>query len=249
MKLVQMWSVGLSLACGMIVSSCSKEDIQTPQPEEKSVNANSSLRQINAVLSAAPSFPSTNGPVGWNVYPANWKRGENESLDMAALPTGTSTLTHQWGDTKFPWAKPLTANVFVPGNATILTATTQFSPNSPQGERSAVTTKIKYLKPGKKYAIIFNVSTTLGDLRPGAVSAAYSKGIEIAKYASGADFGFANSDYVDFAGKEGQWISKTIIFTAISQDVQFTFAPKLAGKGEYSWVNIYVDKTSIKELN
>ncbi|MCE7067347.1 hypothetical protein [Dyadobacter sp. CY326] len=86
----------------MMMSSLSKEDAQTPEPVIGE-RTDASMQGIPPILTpVAASIPATYGLTGSNVYPAGWQRGPICSSDLALLPTGTSSLTHLFGNPGLP---------------------------------------------------------------------------------------------------------------------------------------------------
>ncbi|WAC11387.1 hypothetical protein [Dyadobacter pollutisoli] len=245
MNLVQKLPIGLSLVCVMFVSSCSKEDIQTIQPQTGSIITSSNLKEQGGVLSGLLDFPATNGQPGINTFPPDWARLVIKLPDNSkAFPTGTSTLTHLWGKELVPWVKPLPKILGVRDMFSIVTvATNHHLTSNISNDYSRVKTKIKQLKKGKEYAITFYVASTIRNV-PGFVPAYAERAV--------LQIGYANSVmhyYINMAGKEAQWIANTITFEAHDTEAIFTFSADTAQPGQYSYAHIFVDKDSIKELN
>ncbi|WP_031526556.1 hypothetical protein [Dyadobacter crusticola] len=246
MNLVQKLPVGLAIACLLTLSSCSEETMQTADPLNE--RNSSSLRegQEGGGIVVLPSFPTTNGPTGSNVYATHWERNILTNPDNPQiLPTGSSSFTHLWGNSNSPWSKPLPAIAGATSPASIATVTTNSNTWSPNGKRSGVKTKLKYLKPGKKYTITFRVATTQynGYLLP--FVATYAKAVHLVRsYSTGAV-----ADYVDLTGKQAVWVDKTITFTAEESEMTLSFSAINANEGEYSYAHIFVDKNAIQEVN
>lgn len=101
-------------------------------------------------------------------------------------------------------------------------------------------TKMKNLKPGKKYNANVYVSSTIHNV-PG-------KNVKYAK--SAYVWGSNVIKTVDLQGKEAEWVLCSFIFTATSTTelLQFHVGHDLA-VDEYNFANIFVDKNSIKEIN
>ncbi|KAA0990861.1 hypothetical protein [Dyadobacter aurulentus] len=253
MNLVQKLPIGLGLACMMMLSSCSKEDVSAPEPQVGGVNESSGLREETGGVVALPVFPSTIGATGFNIYPAHWKRvviPNLNALTLNVLPTGTSTSTHLWGNASLPWTKAIQAINEVPNGSQIVTVTSSKSNFFYLTDHSAVKTTIKNLKPGKKYSLTFYVASTHKNVVPAPFTSGYAKEAGISLSYSGPNGSFSKAYYVDLNNKEAVWVSKTIIFDTIgATEVDFGFACASAKDGEYSYANIFVDKNSIKEVN
>lgn len=246
MNLLKKLPIGLGLACLMMLSSCSEDALQTTDPLEG--RKSSSLRegQEGGGIMVLPSFPTTNGATGNSVYATRWERDILTSPDnLLMLPTGSSSFTHLWGNSNYPWTKPLPAVPGATNPASIATITTNSNTWSPNGKRSAVKTKLRYLKPGKKYAITFRVATTQfnGHLLP--FVAAYAKQVYVVRsYSTGAV-----ADYIDLTGKQAVWVDKTITFIAEETEMKISFSAINANAGEYAYAHIFVDKSAIQEVN
>jgi hypothetical protein len=57
MKLVQKLPATLAIACIMMMSSCSKEDVQTPEPQTAGSNSHSGLKTNAGEVVRASLFP------------------------------------------------------------------------------------------------------------------------------------------------------------------------------------------------
>ena len=166
MNLVQKLQIGLGLAC-MMLSSCSKEDVQTPLPLVNETTEHSGLRDGgNGMEQLKPYFAPTIGQPGFNWYPTDWERNIGSPDNLIELPTGTSNLTNLWGNPLAPWVKPLPT---IPGVIDMRSMLTVITFRDPYNSRkSIVKTKIKNLKSGKKYAVSFFVAGSLHNTLFGA---------------------------------------------------------------------------------
>ncbi len=247
MKLTKLFPVAMSMACALMLSSCSKEDAQTPQPLAESVNGNSGAK-TNAG-EALPYFASTAWLPGFEKYPADWSKlvGPNPSI-----PAGLSSLTSLWGleywsasvDPK--WIKPLQP---VPGNPTansVLTVKSFAHTSAETYDKSGAFTTIKNLKAGKTYTITFYVATT-------TVAGLASNG-ETSVPASSAEIKMLNvsggsmTTKINFAGLQGTWVKKTITFTAQADNAKFVFSGLTPLGNVYSYIHLFVDRNSIVEF-
>ncbi|WP_157474728.1 hypothetical protein [Dyadobacter sp. Leaf189] len=246
MNLLQKFPVSLGFACLLMLSSCSEETINATSPLNESKNSSLREGQQGGGIEVLPSFPTTNGPTGNNVYATRWQRDILTSPDNPQLlPTGSSSFTNLWGDSNFSWIKPLPAIPGVASSASIATVTTTSNTWSPNGKRSAVKTKLQYLKPGKKYAITFRVATTKFDGHLLPFVPAYSKTVYLVRsYSTGAV-----AEYIDLTGKQAAWVDKTITFVAEEAEMTLSFSAINANAGEYSYAHIFVDKNAIQEVN
>jgi hypothetical protein len=249
MNLIQKLPIGLSLACLMFMSSCSKEDGLTPEPQMESVNGHSGLRGGGGPMLYLPYFASTKGSTGLNVYPLDWERSNvpHGPASLQELPTGTSNLTHLWGNPSLPWKKNLptisNANSVV-NFGSIVTATTYRS-NVSNGNNSAAGTKITNLKAGKKYEITFYVASTVCSVKQNAFKPSYAKSIFVAV----SNVNNPHLESFDMVGKEAEWVKRTITIDAISSEMTISFHALITEKGEYSYAHMFVDKNAIKQVN
>ncbi|MCE6990526.1 hypothetical protein [Dyadobacter sp. CY323] len=248
MNLVQKLPIGLSLACLMFMSSCSKEDAVTPEPQMESVNAHSGLRDGSGPVISLPYFPSTKGSTGLNVYPLDWERSISQSqpVSLEELPTGTSNLTHLWGNPTLPWKKNLptivNANSIV--NFGSIVTTTSYRSNASNGKNSLAETKITNLKSGKEYEITMYVASTICSVNQNELTPRYAKTI----YVNVKNVKFPITYNINYEGKEAEWIKKTIIFKAKSAEMTLSFEA-FTPDGGYSYAHMFVDKNAIKQLN
>lgn len=248
MKLVQKLPIGLGIVC-MMLSSCSKEDVQTPEPQVASENVHSSLK-TNDEVAAGPFFPTTvGGEINYNVYPRYWERGVTVPDNLIGIPTGTSSLKSLWGQwyAENQWIKSLPA---VPCNlsaTSMLTVRSFTSLIAETNKRSHVFTTIENLKVGKTYAATIYVASTITNRVLGAnTKPVYAKSAEVKiyPYANGGEVNVS----VDLTAKEAVWVKKTITFTPTKSTAKFWFSGLTKTGDVYSYIHLYVDPTSIKEL-
>ncbi|WAC11388.1 hypothetical protein [Dyadobacter pollutisoli] len=250
MNLVQKLPIGLSLACLMFMSSCSKEDALTPEPQTEIVNAHSSLKEgAAALVITLPYFPSTKGSTGLDVYPTDWERDTHPyySNNSQELPTGTSNLSCLWGNPMLPWKKglPTIASGASIVNFGSIVTTTSYRKNVSNGKNSAAKTKITNLKPGKKYEISFYVASTICSVNQNAFTPLYANTI----YVDLSNVKDPISHGIDVEGKEATWVKKTVIFDAISTEMSISFSAFVPQNGGYSYAHMFVNKNAIKQLN
>src|SRR5215217_2226130 len=100
MNLVKQLPVALGLAGLMMMSSCSKDDVQAPEPVT-SQNTSSHMRGVG--IGFKPIISPTYGPAGLNLHPDGWERDLTASNYLIGLPSGTSTLTHLFGNEALSW--------------------------------------------------------------------------------------------------------------------------------------------------
>jgi hypothetical protein len=249
MKLVQKLPMGLSLACVMFMSSCSKEDVQVAEPQVESQNNSSSLRSLDGI-SALPKFSGTIGATGLNIYPTDWQRKNTSIPDLLAFPSGTSSFTHMWGDPKLPWlqALPPLPTGQASGSVVTFTSSTNIERTDPYkgqiGGQSRVAAKIKYMKPGKKYEITMYAASTIPKVQQlhASRTVAYSNKIRI-----GLDLGAIAYGY-EIHMTQNLWTAKTITFVAKGTEGEINFRAEAAKESEYVYANVFVDKNSIKEV-
>jgi hypothetical protein len=248
MKLVQKLPIGLSLACMMMLSSCSKEDAMSPQPEVGSVNEHSGAK--TDALVAVPVFPSTAVAfeVNYNSFPRFWEKMNTGPTDLAEIPAGSSSLTALWNHQyDKPWDQALSPVPSTPAGYSMLTAKSYTPLAASVKNRSHVRTKIEGLTPGKTYAVTFYVATTrLKDQYGGYQwTPAYAKTAEVKIL--GVNNGMLTTN-IDLTGKEAQWIKKTITFKAKYDYASFQLSALTPQEKTYSYINIFVAPNAIKEL-
>ncbi|KAA0990860.1 hypothetical protein [Dyadobacter aurulentus] len=250
MKLVQKLPIALSLACAMMLSSCSKEDTLAPQPMAGSVNEHSGAKTNAGEEGAAPYFASTFGVTGFEKYPMDWIKttGPGESI-----PAGSSSLTSLWGIVNWSplvnpkWVKPLPAVPGIPAANTVVTVKSFAHTAAESSDKSSVFTWLKNLKPGKTYVVTFYVASTI-------VNGLGSNG-ERSVYATSAEIkilnvnGGSNTTNIGFYGQEATWVKKTITFKANADQAKFSFSGLTPLGNVYSYIHLFVDRNSIRELN
>ena len=250
MKLVQKLPLGLALAACMMMSSCSQEDVQVAEPEtEKIGNHFSSAHGIPVII---PYIPTTNGPAGNNTFAAGWSKFITYNPDdLVKYATGTSTVTHLWGDPSIPWLTPLLAPL--PNADKIITMMYQKNAlGSPGSTNSRVKTTIKNLKPGHKYAVTILGASTIRMLNGQPTQYAKAIGIEITNviHVNPA----SNIALVDLIGKECEWVSKTITFEAKGTEADlYAYCTSTAAYYDslpsfYHYGHIYVGNDAVKEI-
>ena len=245
MNLVQKLPIGLGLACMMMLSSCSKEDVSAPEPQVGGVNESSGLRGGgNGIELLKPYFAPTIGQPGFNWYPTDWERNIKSPDNLIGLPSGTSNLTNLWGNQQAPWVKPLPTIPGVTDMRSMLTVITFRDPFQ-NHRKSTVKTKIKNLKSGKKYAVSFFVAGSLRNTLFGAYTPAYPKLVDV-EIGWGNSYSF--STQYDLTGMEATWAKKTITFSPEANEAELYFSAYAPEAGQYSYANIFVDKDSIKEV-
>jgi hypothetical protein len=239
MKLVQKLPIGLGIVC-MMLSSCSKEDVQTPVPKAESVNTSSNLK----VDAAAPSISSTKGYAGINILPANWGRNAvGYSNNQVAYPTGVSNIKNLWGDPSTPFEQSLSLIPWAPNITSFITVTTTGTWNN--ASKSSVKTKIQNLTIGKKYSLTVYVSSSLPKGVSGVASPTFAK-TGLLSVRSAAGFQKAN---VDLTSYKNCWVQKIFTFTASSSQMDFAFSASPALPGQYSCAHLLVTDNAIKQVN
>jgi hypothetical protein len=103
------------------------------------------------------------------------------------------------------------------------------------------------LKPGKTYAATIYVATTITNKVLNAnTKPAYAKSAEIKLYPY-VNSGPVNVN-VDLTGKEAVWVKKTITFKPTKNNAKFWFSGLSQQGNVYSYIHLFVDPNSIKEL-
>lgn len=248
MRLVQKLPLGLALAACMMMSSCSQEDVAEPE-KEKIGNSFSSAHGIPYII---PYIPTTNGPAGDNQFAPGWSKdiiysGPDELVKYA---TGTSTVTHLWGNPSAPWVTPLLAPL--PNADKIITTMYQKNVLGPGGTHSQVKTTIKNLKAGHKYAVTIFGASTIRVIHGQSTQYAKAIGVEIS---NAVPVNPASTiAMIDLDGKECEWVSKTITFEAKgSEAVLRAYCTSTAAYNDsqqsfYHYGHIYVGPDAVKEI-
>ncbi|WP_439557204.1 hypothetical protein [Dyadobacter sp.] len=245
MSLVQKLPIGLGLACMMMLSSCLKEDVQTPEPQVGGVNESSGLRAAYSMT--VPEFAPTSGPTGIALLPAKWERVNNSIEDLMLFPAGTSSLTHLYGKQSTPWVTPLPPHPSgaVTGSIITLTAKTDYFgasyANIDRG--SYVSTKLKNLKVGKKYAITFYGASTIPN-GPG------EKSVYAHQLHAKIDFGtYTYGKEVDLTANNFNWVKTIWTFEAKSTEATIIFKATPSQDKKYSYAHLFVGNNAIKQLD
>jgi hypothetical protein len=246
MNLVQKLSTGLGLACLIFLSSCSKEDELSPQPKIEGVNANSNLKVDESKLFnvKSPYLASTYGQTGFDIYPMDWKRDPITSNNLLGIPTGTSSLTHLFGNAGYPWMKALPKPIDTAHETSIITFTSHAKLNfsdyiSNAGKRSTVSTTIKNLIPGKMYKLTYYGASTICKVAQNGYAQAYATAI------------FATVDdspvWVNaLINNQAAWVPTHIVFQAVGFSATLRFTAYSPSDDEFTYAHVFVDKNSIK---
>ncbi len=212
MTLIQKLPLGITLACCMMMSSCSQEDVQVAQPQSENLLTDASSK-ANALagggqLGQLPSIAITEGGNdGAEAFPAGWLKLSNYPADgLPEHAAGTSSLSALWGNSALPWIKPLSSP---DGNAnSVVTFLTQKNASGQWTTQTFVRGKIKNLIPGQKYKVTLSLASTIVDVH--GYTSQYARKITV--MTPGV------VEYVDMVGKEATWVTKTIVFEAQSKD-------------------------------
>lgn len=234
----------------MMMSSCSQENIESqPHTENLLIDANSKANVLagSGVLGQLPSIPVTDGSQGVEIFPTGWSKVVNVVPDgLPEWAAGTSSLTHLWGSAVLPWVTPLGSP---DGNAnSIVTFQRQKNVIISGGTQSFVSTKIKNLIPGKKYAVTFSFATTILSSHGESTQYAQSISVNIPGSLGG------NTQEVDMVGKEAAWVSKSIVFIAQSTEANVNINISLSQNYYEShdsflqYAHVYVGKNAVQKL-
>ncbi|MCF0061860.1 hypothetical protein MUK70_21710 [Dyadobacter chenwenxiniae] len=232
MNLVKQLPLGLSLACLMFMSSCSKEDAVTPGSAV--TNESSNLRQGGPVISSVFHLPSTDGPTCVGCAANGWY------LKIPARDA-TSSLTAYAGDGLKKWRYPLP--VPSTGSGSILTVISE-------GKMSGATSHhIKNLIVGKKYKVTFSTSTTS---LFGAYGPTPYASLALVSVQDWHVKGAPNlvSKTIDFTGKHSQWITETVEFVATNEDLRFgMYGGSPWEQTQLSYTNFHVGSNAVQQIN
>jgi hypothetical protein len=237
MKLVQKLPIAMAIACAMMMSSCSKEDVQLPAPKVESATTGSNLK----VDASTPYMASTKWDLGMDILPMNWSRNlVGYSSNTASYPTGVSSLKELWGDP----ATPFEQGLVMPNAAklnTFITVTT--SGTWSNASKSSVKTKISNLTIGKKYALTVYVSSTLPK-GTGNASVKYAKSCSIILGNQAA----AQETVVDLTSYKYCWVQKIVTFKATSSQMDFAFSATPPLPGQYSYAHLLIGENAVKPV-
>jgi hypothetical protein len=250
--------VAASFSALMFMSSCSKEDALTPQPESASLKDDANMRAggetgttiggtaggtINPnTLFIKYNFPTTLNQPGKGAFPYGWGSYYGEY---------GSSNTEYLGNKEGRWATQFTQPE--PGVETFVTGkNSKYHPGS-------VRTTLKNLKPNRKYRLTFYVSTS--SVQPSDLPNSLSIGspyatqvnVCVTTKATNPNLPAYGKEYnwtklISFAGKEKQWIKETIEFNAADETtVNFNgFQPK--GEEKDSYYNVSVGNYAIEDI-
>lgn len=253
MNFVQKLPIGLSLACIMMMTSCSQDDVQNPAPEAGSVRTEASLRGIGGgPLVLQPELAGTNGPWGADRFADRWQvdacPGSGNPLDF---PSGTSSLKSLWGNDATPFAKALPEIPGISDMRGVITVTTNtFMATTAPGAKSIAKSTIKNLVPGQKYEIKYYVACAVpAQTVQGKIPSLTENVVVTLKYNAAGKTQFTGNHITSLAGKHSEWVAKTIIFTAEDTEVDFLFGASTKWAGQYTYTHLYVDKNSMKKVN
>jgi hypothetical protein len=235
------------------MSGCSKEYIETPEPETQSSSLNSNLREgIGILASKLPYLASTGGSTGLLVYPNGWKRGTTTSNNSADLPTGSSSLTHLFGKAASPWEKNLAPLPTVDGGGAVLTVTSRAGingndPNNPN-KRSSVITKIEDLEPGKLYKFTVYGSSTVCKVAQNGYQPGYARKLTMRVFRS-QDANDIVSNQILMFGSFTNWLPCEIMFKAKEKVALLELSAYTESDDRFTYGHFFVGKNSIKKLD
>jgi hypothetical protein len=235
MNLVQKLPIGLSVACLMMLSSCSKEDALAPEPKVENLNAHSSAK-----VEALPWIAPTKGATGINTYPQFWKRYyPTDGSNPIIHPAGTSSVTSLWGNSSFSWWQSLST---IPGQPWTSFVTVTTSSKWDLKKMAVAETKIKFLKPGKNYHLKFYVASSLPKANGSGQVATFAKQGNVWVAANG----FESQKYtVDLTSYKNCWVEKIITFKAKSSEMSFMFSALPAQESQYAYAHVFIGQDAI----
>ncbi|WP_439557205.1 hypothetical protein [Dyadobacter sp.] len=241
MKLVQKLPIALSLACMMILASCSKEEGQVLTASDVEGESSHSNLKENMLPWIAP----TKGYPGYNVLPNLWERYSSSSSasDPTAFPVGISNPINLWGSTSSPFKQPLQAIPNQPWSS-FVTLTT--SSKTDLKKKSIVDTQIRFLTPGKTYQLTVYVSTAIPKWKGIGPIPTYAERCEL--WIAGPSVGMKTYS-VNFTNKTNVWIKKVIVFEAKTPEMTFAASALPVKEGEHAWAHVFVGQDAIKQLD
>jgi hypothetical protein len=256
MNFVQKLPIGLGMACMMMMTSCSQENVQTPEPQVANERTEASLRGIGGgILVLQPELARTNGPWGVDRYADKWDRYTYPgSGNPVTYPSGTSSLKSLWGDDAKPFVKALPEIPGIIDMRGIVTVTTNSTISDvvigASNGKSVAKTTINNLTPGQKYQIKYYIACAVpAQNAQGNIPVIAEKAVARLQYNAPGKTQFSGNYITNLAGKHAEWIPGTIIFTAEDTAVDFIFSSSVKNPGNYSYVHMYVDKNSMKKFN
>jgi hypothetical protein len=243
MNLVQNLSIGLGLACIMMMSSCSKEDAQMPEPKVESGNASSNLK-----TESLPWISPTKGFAGINALPNFWEIRWLESGDPIKNPSGTSNFTRLWGNNALTWKESFPALKSQPWN-TFVTVTSSTTDKLNTSKLAKVGTTIRFLKPGATYYLTFFVASARPELDGSGKLPTFVgkcnvavKSVNIGQLADSKYFDVSLIDY-----QPNSWIKKTIQFKATNSEMRFDFSATSIQEGKTAYAHLFIGQDAIWE--
>jgi len=241
--------VAASFSALLFMSSCSKQDLSAPQPEE--LSKNSSLRTPSPELLAGSSsnlalptgvgdvlfeyFNPTTGIAGENNRPAGWITDFGYGISTVWGLGGTQLGHTYWVGENY---KGITLPDPVPGFKKFYTLKTIGGNNW----TCIASSTIKNLIVGKKYELTYYVSTYIPSYYNGKAFA-YSKGIKC--------FVMGASQSVSFVNQREKWIKQTIVFTANQSTTEVNFHsshPENDTSHKVAFTNLFVGPYSVRQV-
>ncbi|KAA6439990.1 hypothetical protein FEM33_09825 [Dyadobacter flavalbus] len=237
--------VAASFSALLFMSSCSKDDALTPQPESAGLKDDANMRAGGPELSnnslslnvTEHVFPTTIDQPGKGKFPIWWQGNDY----------GTSSTQSLGNDLR--WLTPLVQPQ--PNVETFITLKNyQFN----MGWAKSDLTK---LASNHKYRLTFYASTSsVQDVLSGSLSAAspYAKAIIAEVTSKSLDLGAPikhSSKTISFVDKKDQWITATIEFTTASNlkstEIKF-YGKSPDGEVKPTYANVSVGKYAIEDL-
>ncbi|NIJ55531.1 hypothetical protein [Dyadobacter arcticus] len=243
MKLVQKLPIGLSLACVMMMSGCSKEELQTPEPKVESVNTHSNLK-----TDALPWIAPTKAYAGIKILPNFWERRSLDSGDPVKYPFGTSNFSRPWGNIALQWKESFPALQGQPWNS-FVTVTSTTTDKSNSSKMAKVGTTIQFLKTGFTYYLTFYVASARPKLDGSGKLPTFVGKCNIALKSPNTGQ-YYESQYFDVNMLEAQpntWIKKTIEFKATNSEMRFDFSATSIQDGKTAYAHLFIGQDAIWE--
>ncbi|GGB90909.1 hypothetical protein GCM10011325_17930 [Dyadobacter sediminis] len=241
------------------MSSCSKEDALTPQPESASLKDDANMRSggetggttiggtaggtINPNTFIQYTYPTTLYQSGKGVFPYGWG-----SSYMEYGSSNTEYLGNKEGRWLTQFAQP------EPGVETFVTG------KNTKDHNGSVFTTLKNLKRGNRYRLTFYVSTS--SVQPSDLPSSLGIGTPNAagvmlwvstKETNPELAGYGKAPYtwnkgVSFLGRANQWIKETIEFNALSDTSIKIDGYHPNGEVKDSYFNVSIGKYAIEDL-
>jgi hypothetical protein len=208
---------------------------------------------LGAVAAKLPYLATTSGGTGFAIHPKDWERGTATSNNILGLPTGTSSLTHLFGNAGYPWKKSLPPIPTAEHAGSFLTVTSHSKYTSDNllansDKRSSVTTKLKNLEPGKLYQFTVYGASTICKVAQNGYEPGYATMLVLKVYPS-KNYNGSAYNTLPLLGLQAGWWPREIMFKAEGTEATLEFSAYTDSDDRFTYGHLFVDENSIKKLN